>query len=430
MLGKLFPRLSRTFTHVTLHITEFLCVNSRLSLQCDESHPTCIQCGTAQLRCMYAPGRTLGASQSSASPRTASRDGSSLDPSAASVSPSNIHPRIKEPTVSNANFSIAGTAEDNFKVTMLHIQLLHHFTAETAKTLFLDTQETQISQAVTIKAALSALYLMQEILALSALHLSVLHPAQQEFYHHQASGLQTCALTIFDGSHLVVDDENCVSIALFSFLSAIHSLCGVVSSLNNDYSNFLNSFIHCFDLHRDLRPRLRAIKSHALRLLQQLELQEALAAGEEKHNTNDMIGKECDELRALLSSADLGPASMAICEIAIDHLQRTFDREHMSNGRDNTFASWPILVPTEYMNLVIKRNPEALVILAHYAVLLHAHRRDWFIGEAGRYLIHEISRHLGSYWDNWMAWPKSVLLKSSCTQHLPRLLSPSPAAAG
>lgn len=152
--------------------------------------------------------------------------------------------------------------------------------------------------------------------------------------------------------------------------------------------------------------------------------------GEEKHKTNDMIGNECDELRALLSSADLGSASMKACETAIEHLQGTFDRERMSNGRDNTFANWPVLVPTEYMDLVLKRSPEALVILAHYAVVLQAHRADWFIGDGGRYLIDSISRHLGSYWDKWMAWPNSALLGSSGLQHLTQCLSPSPAAAG
>jgi hypothetical protein len=348
-----------------------------------------------------------------------------LDPSAVSIPPSNTHPRLQEPTFAKANFSIVGTADDHFKVNMLHIQILHHFTTETAKTLFLD-QDTQISEAVTMKAALSAPYLMHEILALSALHLSVLRPAKQEFYHHHASGLQTRAFTIFNDFHLEVDGENCIPIALSLSLSAMHALCDVVSGPNNDYSNFLNRFIYSLDLHRGIRT----ITSHSWRLLRQSELQEDVAVGGEKHNTKDMIGNECDEPRALLSSADLGSASMKACEAAIEYLQGTFDRERMSNGRDNTFASWPVLVPTEYIDLVLKRSPEALVILAHYTVVLYAHRAHWFIGDGAKYLIDAISRRLGSYWDKWMAWPNSVLLGSSGLQHSTKCLSPGPAAAG
>ena len=278
-----------------------------------------------------------------------------------------------------------------------------------------------------MKAALSAPYLMQELLALSALHLSLLHPAQREFYHHQASGLQTRALTIFNGSHLDVDSENCIAIVLFSSLLAMHSLCDVVSGPNDDFSNFLSSFIHCLDLHRGIR----AITSHSWKFLQQSELVGALDFGEKVHCTSDLIGKECDELRALLNSADIGQGSMKACEAAIDHLQRTFDIERTSGGNDSHFASWPVLVPAEYMDLVIKRSPEALVILAHYAVVLHNHRGDWFIGEGGRLLINSISRHLGSYWDNWMAWPNSVLLEgSSSLHHEPQTVTQTSGAAG
>jgi hypothetical protein len=310
---------------------------------------------------------------------------------------------------------------------MLHIQLFNHFTTETAHTIILNPREFQKSMDVTLKAALSAPYLMQQILALSALHLSVLHSAQREFYHHQASGLQTRALTIFNASHLEVDAENCIPIVLFSSILAMHSLCDVVSGPNDDFSNFLNSFIHCLDLHRGIR----AITSHSWQLLRQSELQDVLDAGEALHRTDNLIGKECDELRALLRSADIGQASMKACETAIDHLQRTFDMERLSGGRDSSFATWPVLVPTEYMDLVMKRSPEALVILAYFAVLLHSHRGEWFIGEGGMYLINSISRHLGSYWDNWMAWPNSVLLGgSSSAPHPARSLPHSPTAAG
>ena len=230
---------------------------------------------------------------------------------------------------------------------------------------------------------------------------------------------------MFNASHLEVDAENCIPIVLFSSLLAMHSLCDVVSGPNDDFSNFLNSFIHCLDLHRGIR----AIASHSWRILRQSELQHVVEAGEALNRTDNLVGKECDELRALLGSADIGHASMTACETAIDHLQRTFDMERLSDGRDNTFAIWPVLVPTEYMDLVIKRSPEALVVLAHFAVVLHSHRREWFIREGGGYLISSISRHLGSYWDNWMAWPNSVLGSSNPSQ-LSRSLPQSPLPAG
>jgi hypothetical protein len=432
----LLPRLSSTRkttlstrtntpTMAFLRHSDFSPANSMFLLQCDETHPTCIQCNTAQLRCMYASGWNSGPAQSSASPRASSQNGLSITSTVEPRSPNTIQPRIPDPPNLNAHFSITGSADDHFTVNLLHLQLFNHFMTETANTIMLHPRDSQKSMDVTIKAALSAPYLMQEILALSALHLSVLYPAQREFYHHQASGLQTRALTIFNNSHLEVNAENCIPIAIFSSLLAMHSLCDVVSGPNDDFSNFLNSFIHSLDLHRGIRD----ITSHSWRILGQSELRHVLEAGEALNRTDNLVGKECDELRALLSSADIGHASMTACETAIDHLQRTFDMERLSDGRDNTFAIWPVLVPIEYMDLVMKRSPEALVVLAHFAVVLHSHSREWFIREGGRYLIGSISRHLGSYWDNWMAWPNSVLGSLNPSQ-LPRSLPQSPLPAG
>jgi hypothetical protein len=99
-----------------------------------------------------------------------------------------------------------------------------------------------------MKTALSAPYLMQKILATAALHTSILFPSQREFYHHQASGLQIRALSIFNSSHLELDAEKCTLIVVFSSLLAMHSLCDVVKSPDDDFSNFLKSFICCLDV--------------------------------------------------------------------------------------------------------------------------------------------------------------------------------------
>jgi hypothetical protein len=197
----LLPRLSSTQkttlsshtntpTMAFLRHSDFSPAYSMFFLQCDETHPTCIQCNTAQLRCMYASGWNSGPPQSSASPRASSQNGSSITSTVEPRSPNNIQPRIPDPPILNAYFSVTGSADDHFTVNLLHLQLFNHFTTETANTIMLDPRDPQKSMDVTMKAALSAPYLMQEILALSALHLSVLYPAQREFYHHQASGLQ------------------------------------------------------------------------------------------------------------------------------------------------------------------------------------------------------------------------------------------------
>jgi hypothetical protein len=67
------------------------------------------------------------------------------------------------------------------------------------------------------------------------------------------------------------------------------------------------------------------------------------------------------------------------------------------------------MVPPEYVDVLRERCPEALVILAFYAVLLHRTKRYWICGGNGAFMITAIARHLGLQWADAMRWPLEAL---------------------
>lgn len=74
-----------------------------------------------------------------------------------------------------------------------------------------------------------------------------------------------------------------------------------------------------------------------------------------------------------------------------------------------SITTWPLIIPVEFTDLLAQRRPEALVILAHWAVLLIHHRELWFVGNAARFIIESVKKHLGQYWEPWLEWPRSQL---------------------
>ena len=64
----------------------------------------------------------------------------------------------------------------------------------------------------------------------------------------------------------------------------------------------------------------------------------------------------------------------------------------------------------EYLKLLTEQRPEALVLLAYYAVVLHHRRRSWVIGDAGRLLITSLSFNLGRHWQPLLEWPRQLIL--------------------
>lgn len=75
--------------------------------------------------------------------------------------------------------------------------------------------------------------------------------------------------------------------------------------------------------------------------------------------------------------------------------------------------AWPVMIPEEYVDALHMGRPEALIILAHYAVLLHTYRQLWVFGDGGRFLIESICDSFGADWEDWLEWPMEVLRDSS-----------------
>ncbi|RDW70713.1 uncharacterized protein DSM5745_08224 [Aspergillus mulundensis] len=91
-------------------------------------------------------------------------------------------------------------------------------------------------------------------------------------------------------------------------------------------------------------------------------------------------------------------------DATIKHLSCSLDK--VSRGGETMIVAfqWIFQVPEKYIELYQQREPFALVILAHYAVILHFLRRHWWMGEWGLRLIQEIGQHLDANWRNSITW--------------------------
>lgn len=256
---------------------------------------------------------------------------------------------------------------------------------------------------------------MHQVLAIAALHLSTLRPAQREYYRDYATGLQSQALSLFNQTRMGVDASTCVPMFLFSSFIIVHVLCDTLRYHADDLNSVLDRFTHYLELSRGVR----AITSRSWPLLRESELKPLLEAFDSPPGASDEAernegGDACDTLTAMIeaSAPDLGPKSIAAYRETIKHLRWTFgslDRPFVSERKMHMFNAWPVLVPAEYTDLLAQRRPEAMIILAYYAGLLHLYRHSWIVGDGGRFLIQAITRHLGSHWQTWLAWPNSVL---------------------
>lgn len=259
--------------------------------------------------------------------------------------------------------------------------------------------------------------LLLEVLALSALHLSRTKAEQAEDYLEEATSLQIEALTLFDNQLGSITSSNCEAMLLFASMLAMHSLGEAVMASESDADGLLDRFVTYLNLHRGVRT----VTSQAYALLLQSSMSDVL------HNASDQIrlAESQDQVQAtfvemelsrLLDGGDMSAESNTACRNAVARLKMIYQtdslNEQPTGAQQQSTAliwAWPVLLSGVYTDLLQRRQPEALIILCYFAVLLHRRRSLWFVGGAGRLLIESVTKSLGTYWRHWLDWPNEII---------------------
>jgi len=379
-------------------------------LKCDESRPACLNCVNTEFSCSYrsATSTTLMVTETSAQQTVPAHSPLGDLPTVSGI-------EIVEalPISSPADVAFSQSSSQN-GVNMLHLELLHHMSSVTWKGFGPNGSQAKVTFDAAVNIALGAPFLMHQLLAVSALHLSTLRLAKRDYYSSEATRLQTEALTLFNNLNPEWMSENTVPVLLFSSLLGIHVLFDTLLFRPADFSVFIDRFVDYLRLHRGVH----AVVKGSWSILLESEIAPMLRTRSVVESQN--IGNnECGPLKLLIDSSNLSEQAIGTCVQAIDRLQWVFDSFHIRNESseddmevDLIFA-WPSTVSLEYTELLLQKRPEALAILAHYAVLLHWRRSLWVIKDGGIFLIEAIMRYLGSYWEHWLAYPASQILDSS-----------------
>ncbi|KAE8410949.1 hypothetical protein BDV36DRAFT_276204 [Aspergillus pseudocaelatus] len=360
----------------------------RRHIKCDETQPKCIKCTSSQRRCVFKPTIFVNRRQTL-----------SNTPSA----PSNASSPDLEPSL------IATQADPSPSVNMLHMELFQSLCIENASFWRDYIGDNDFSISIVIEHALKSPYLMNELLAFAALHLCLVRPAQQKFYHFHATQLQTHAISQFNSEVIGLSAEKCVPMFLFSSFLGTHMLCQTLRFRESDPGTFLDSFVQYAQLHRGVRKVVGQTWDH----LKQSPLGMSMKAHAHTlgSDATSPLYPAYAKLLEAIKKAKLGHAITGIYQRTIECLPASMsvDKRSVHHLSLSDIVAWPVLVPEEYLDFLMNRQPEALIILAHYAVSLYCRRDLWIFGDGGKFLIDTITKSLGPDWECWLLFPNTVL---------------------
>ena len=185
----------------------------------------------------------------------------------------------------------------------------------------------------------------------------------------------------------------------------------------NDPNGFLDRFVTYLNLHRGVQT----VTSQAWDMLLQSRLSPVLHRASSQLTVAASQSPERaifveEQLIRLLNGGDLSVESDSACRDAVFRLKLSYQANYLedqTSGMERQSSgliwAWPALLSGVYTDLLRKRQPEALIILCYYAVLLHQHRSMWFVDNGGCMLIESVTKSLGSYWRHWLDWPNEVI---------------------
>lgn len=282
------------------------------------------------------------------------------------------------------------------------VRLMHHYTAHTSSIMTNSVSMLSLWQVFVPRLAFNHDFLLHGLLAVTALHLNITDPTLE---HANAALLHyTKSLALFRPQVGKVTEETAVAIFTYSCLLPLYSFGVKASSLSPIDS--ISEITEVFSLMRGIR----AIVTNRSVWVKASPFKHMLAIVGDNYDCP--LPQEIEDSLTLLLSCNKTSTELAyraLFEESIKVLRGTFARAQDPIYNGMIVAPFPLKVPEEFFVTVRERQPMALVILAHYGVVLYQLRGEvWFRGWGSR-IVDAVKYSLGEEWNDCMAWPIRAL---------------------
>jgi hypothetical protein len=286
---------------------------------------------------------------------------------------------------------------------------MHYYTAFTCFTISDFASFDHIWQKIVPEEAQSYSFLMHGILGLAALHIGHDRPHVKDVYIAVALRHYNAAIASFRAALKEVTADNCTALFTFSAILIVLSLAfAQIHSLAQN-QNVMEELIQVFTLLQGVRVVLES----AMPWVEQGPVAPLLQRGaireEEARTQSFPIPSEFDEALGCLERHNehisQSVQSREMYTKAIKALRDCVQKVESKPGDRAAALTWLVFLEGSYVSSLQSNQPLALVILAHYGVVLHGLREHWFIQAFGARVVEVVHLNLSEEWRPLVYWP-------------------------
>lgn len=282
--------------------------------------------------------------------------------------------------------------------------LLRHYQTSTSATIATNISEQVLWQQIGTQLAGEHEFLLLAVLALTSLHLAHLNPGRRSELAVQATSYQDRAMPIFREAMAAPTPDNCHAIVVFHHLLVLYTFAAERHNddlllVSKDSDEVVPRWLHfirsacvmlcdvwdwieagpCRTLAFAWEAPFKISKAYEGSILELLLalIPPASSPRAWTVDTIDLYKKAASELALAFACSESSPNHFTIWDV---------------------LRIWPVRVSTEFMTLLQEEHPCALVLLAHYTVLLQRIDDLWYFRGRASGLLRIIYRKLDPYW--------------------------------
>ena len=246
------------------------------------------------------------------------------------------------------------------------------------------------------------------LLALSSLHMAYLRPTETEDYELQATHHQNLALPLFRTALTNVTENNCHALYACGHLV---TKCAFASQHLRRSLVFSPTKYTASEVFRLLRGAF-SIHDCAYEWLSSGPLGFCLEKPLDADPRFDLYPDDPHLARLLSILLANDSDDINICCGALNSLRKLLamaSTPHQTISTKTLAFSWPMQVSGRYLELISKKAPEALLVLAHYCVMLKMVDSFWFMRGSAVSILRQCQQNLEPRWQQYIDWPLTVV---------------------
>jgi hypothetical protein len=306
--------------------------------------------------------------------------------------------------------------------TMLDLELLHFWTTQSVQQ-FVDFENcVELFRTPVVDMALEHAFLMHELLALSALHLSRLRPHKAAIYNQASDNHAATALALFQPEIANLTTKNCHACFAFSTILWVHAWAA--QDLSKPSTLFFppksgvqgndSMTIQWVKLHRGSH----GISQTLYPVISTGPLEPLFSPWKDldEDRYDPLLENEKRQLgdlaEAWKNSPSIPDEKKEILDTTLKSLRRIFSMltYNLNISKLSVVMSWFSIISEEYLQILEQKMPEAMLLVFYYCVPLKKLEETWWMRGKAENLLNTVRTELGGGWERWTRWPIEQVL--------------------